>query len=170
MFSFFSRSSARSVRPERGNAETGERDSFSRWRDRQYFGPRRWLENALREPWNNNSNDSNQGDTAVRTKSNSQSQAGSGGSANNSGTSTSNQSSPIWLSDEIEYWPDSSRNLRFVAISAMHSELVAVGANGLVYQWKWIEVEPYRNPDVIPCFYIMLKLSHTKDNIIWLII
>lgn len=26
-----------------------DRDSFSRWRDRQYFGPRRWLESALRE-------------------------------------------------------------------------------------------------------------------------
>lgn len=26
-----------------------DRDSFSRWRDRQYFGPRRWLESALRD-------------------------------------------------------------------------------------------------------------------------
>lgn len=26
-----------------------DRDSFSRWRDRQYFGPRRWLETALRD-------------------------------------------------------------------------------------------------------------------------
>lgn len=26
-----------------------DRDNFSRWRDRQYFGPRRWLESALRD-------------------------------------------------------------------------------------------------------------------------
>lgn len=26
-----------------------DRDSFSRWRERQYFGPRRWLETALRD-------------------------------------------------------------------------------------------------------------------------
>lgn len=34
---------------DRRGADTGERDSFSRWRDRQYFGPRRWLETALRD-------------------------------------------------------------------------------------------------------------------------
>lgn len=28
---------------------SADRDSFSRWRDRQYFGPRRWLETALRD-------------------------------------------------------------------------------------------------------------------------
>ncbi|CAL8144298.1 unnamed protein product [Orchesella dallaii] len=148
MFAYSSlrnRTAARSVRAERTTGESGERDSFSRWRDRQYFGPRRWLENALREPWNNNSNDSNQGDSSVRTSKSGQNPAGSSGSG--SGTSSSNQSSPIWLSDEIEYWPDTSRNVRFVAISAMHSELVAVGVNGAVYQWKWIEVEPYRNPE-----------------------
>jgi len=27
------------------------RDSFSRWRDRQYFGPRKWLESALSSSW-----------------------------------------------------------------------------------------------------------------------
>lgn len=25
------------------------RESFSRWRERQYYGPKRWLETALRE-------------------------------------------------------------------------------------------------------------------------
>lgn len=29
-----------------GNAD---RDSFSRWRDRQYFGPRRWFQNSREE-------------------------------------------------------------------------------------------------------------------------
>lgn len=31
-----------------GNNERGG-ESFTRWRDRQYYGPRRWLESALRE-------------------------------------------------------------------------------------------------------------------------
>lgn len=44
------RSSGDRDRTER--RESGERDSFSRWRDRQYFGPRRWLENALRDNTN----------------------------------------------------------------------------------------------------------------------
>lgn len=26
-----------------------DRENFSRWRDRQYFGPRRWLETNLRD-------------------------------------------------------------------------------------------------------------------------
>lgn len=33
-----------------GGSSTQERPSeFSRWRERQYFGPRRWLESALRD-------------------------------------------------------------------------------------------------------------------------
>lgn len=34
-----------------------DRDSFSRWRDRQYFGPRRWLESALRDTFDKDSGD-----------------------------------------------------------------------------------------------------------------
>lgn len=40
----------RSENPERERSDRADRgDSFSRWRDRQYFGPRRWLETALRD-------------------------------------------------------------------------------------------------------------------------
>lgn len=28
------------------SAAVGERDAFSRWRDRQYFNPRRWFQNS----------------------------------------------------------------------------------------------------------------------------
>lgn len=37
---------------------------------------------------------------------------------------------------------------RFVSIGAMYSELIAVGQNGHIYQWKWSEPEPYKNPEV----------------------
>lgn len=32
-----------------------DRDSFSRWRERQYYGPRRWLETALKDSWEKDS-------------------------------------------------------------------------------------------------------------------
>lgn len=38
-----------------GNSSERDRDSFSRWRDRQYFGPRRWLESALRDTFDKDS-------------------------------------------------------------------------------------------------------------------
>ncbi|CAG7834599.1 unnamed protein product [Allacma fusca] len=146
-----------------GGVESGDRDSFSRWRDRQYFGPRRWLENALREPWNNNSNDGTPSETNRTSSKSGQTQAGT--SSGSSNPATLNQSSPIWLSDEIEYWPDGSRNLKFIAIAAMHSELVAVGVNGSLYQWKWVEVEPYKhheNPSVFHPRVISLGLTNEK--------
>ncbi|MGH0141036.1 UNVERIFIED_CONTAM: hypothetical protein FKN15_072458 [Acipenser sinensis] len=34
---------------------------------------------------------------------------------------------------------------KFVSIGALYSELVAVSTKGELYQWKWSEVEPYRN-------------------------
>lgn len=34
-----------------GGSSDRDRENFSRWRDRQYFGPRRWLESALRDPY-----------------------------------------------------------------------------------------------------------------------
>jgi E3 ubiquitin-protein ligase EDD1 len=127
-----------------GGEAGADRDSFSRWRDRQYFGPRRWLENALREPWNNNSGDGH-GESSKSSKSHGTGQQSSGG-----GNSVSmNYNSPIWLSDEIEYWPDIGKNVKFVAIAAMHSELIALASNGQIHQWKWIDIEPYRNPEVI---------------------
>ena len=37
---------------------------------------------------------------------------------------------------------------KFSKISAMYSELVAVGVNGQLYQWKWNESEPYKHAEV----------------------
>lgn len=45
-----SRLSERDAPPNNSSANSErDRDNFSRWRDRQYFGPRRWLETALRD-------------------------------------------------------------------------------------------------------------------------
>lgn len=54
--------------------------------------------------------------------------------------------SPLWISDEIEFWPDSLG--RFTQIATLHSELIALSASGQIYQWRWNDPEPYRHPDV----------------------
>ncbi|KRT83810.1 hypothetical protein AMK59_4307, partial [Oryctes borbonicus] len=94
-----------------------DRDSFSRWRDRQYFGPRRWLETALRDSAFDKDSDNKKKDGA----------------------------SPLWISDELEYWPDSAG--RFTQIATLYTELVALSTNGQLYQWRWNDPEPYKHPD-----------------------
>ncbi|XP_022901003.2 E3 ubiquitin-protein ligase hyd isoform X2 [Onthophagus taurus] len=94
-----------------------DRDSFLRWRDRQYFGPRRWLETALR-------------DNAYEKDSESKKKDGA---------------SPLWISDELEYWPDTAG--RFTQIATLFSELIALSTTGHIYQWRWNDPEPYKHPD-----------------------
>lgn len=82
------RSSERSTERERSSAvgEPGgaDRDNIFRWRDRQYFGPKRWLETALRDPaWQEGEKDGGKKDSGP--------QAGP---------------SPLWLGDELEFWPE----------------------------------------------------------------
>jgi hypothetical protein len=116
-----------------------DRDSFSRWRDRQYFGPRRWLENALREPWSSDGHASDSSRHSAKS-------IPSENACQNPAFAEHNN--PVWVSDELEYWPD-VKDVKFVAIAALYSELVAVGNNGAIYQWKWVEVEPYRSSEVL---------------------
>lgn len=56
------------------------------------------------------------------------------------------QQSPLWTSDELEYWPEN--NVKFTMIAALHSELLAVSSTGHLFQWRWCDPEPYRHPDV----------------------
>lgn len=53
--------------------------------------------------------------------------------------------SPLWLSEEPEYWPD--KGTKFVHIVALYSELVALSSTGQLHQWKWSDPEPYKNPE-----------------------
>ncbi|XP_069676360.1 E3 ubiquitin-protein ligase UBR5 isoform X2 [Periplaneta americana] len=99
-----------------------DRDSFSRWRDRQYFGPRRWLESALRDSTWDKDPESKKKEFAAQ--------------------------SPLWMSDELEFWPERGEPLpQFSLLAALHSELIAVTTSGQLYQWKWNEAEPYRHPE-----------------------
>ncbi|XP_076647638.1 E3 ubiquitin-protein ligase hyd isoform X1 [Halictus rubicundus] len=106
---------------DRASERDRERDSFSKWRDRQYCGPRRWLETALKESWEKDS-DNKKKELAQ---------------------------SPLWISEELEWWHERSSNPapRFVQIASLYSELVAVSAGGHLYQWKWSESEAYKHPE-----------------------
>ncbi|XP_015437397.1 PREDICTED: E3 ubiquitin-protein ligase UBR5 isoform X2 [Dufourea novaeangliae] len=107
---------------ERASERDRDRDSFSRWRDRQYSGPRRWLETALRDSWEKDS-DNKKKELASQ--------------------------SPLWISEELEWWHERSTDPapRFVQIASLYSELIAVSAGGQLYQWKWSEPEPYKHPE-----------------------
>ncbi|KAH0951982.1 hypothetical protein HN011_005163 [Eciton burchellii] len=99
-----------------------DRDSFSRWRDRQYYGPRRWLETALKDSWEKDS-DNKKKELASQ--------------------------SPLWISEELEWWHDRSSDPvpRFIQIASLYSELIAISVSGQLYQWKWTESEPYKNAE-----------------------
>lgn len=57
--------------------------------------------------------------------------------------------SPLWMSDELEFWPERGEPLpQFSLLAALYSELIAVTVSGQLYQWKWNEAEPYRHSEV----------------------
>ncbi|XP_052753603.1 E3 ubiquitin-protein ligase UBR5 [Galleria mellonella] len=103
------------------SSSTQERPSeFSRWRERQYFGPRRWLESALRDTsWDKDGGENKKKDSAMAA-------------------------SPLWVSEELEYWES---NIRFTHIAATYSELVAVSTHGQLHQWRWADAHPYQRND-----------------------
>lgn len=107
---------------ERSTERDRDRDSFSRWRDRQYYGPRRWLETALKDSWEKDP-DSKKKELVSQ--------------------------SPLWISEELEWFHERSGETppKFVQIAALYSELIAVSSTGQLYQWKWADSEPYKNSE-----------------------
>ncbi|GAB0097413.1 E3 ubiquitin-protein ligase hyd [Sergentomyia squamirostris] len=96
-----------------------DRDSFNRWRDRHYFGPRRWFHTAREESaWEK------EADTKKK-------EVASG--------------LPLWISDELEAWPEKDIAPRFTQIACLHSEFIGVTAKGELHQWRWSDQDPYRN-------------------------
>jgi hypothetical protein len=66
--------------------------------------------------------------------------------------------SPLWMSDELEFWPERGEPLpQFSLLAALYSELVVVTASGQLYQWKWNEAEPYRHSEV--CRHTVWKVT-----------
>ncbi|XP_050433400.1 E3 ubiquitin-protein ligase UBR5 isoform X2 [Adelges cooleyi] len=124
------------------NLGPNDRDSFTRWRDRHCYGQQQhrqrqhqWLEGALRDSaWDK--------DTDSKKK---ESNVGAFEFSADSKKKDNNIGNPLWLSDEIEYWPEPF--VKFVQIAAIHSELIALSASGQLYQWKWDDADPYKTLD-----------------------
>ncbi|VVC87967.1 unnamed protein product [Leptidea sinapis] len=112
---------ARAGASREGTSTSQDRPSeFSRWRERQYFGPRRWLESALRDTsWDKEGVESKKKDSSMAA-------------------------SPLWVSEELEYW---DTNHRFTHIAATYSELIAISVQGQLHQWRWADAHPYQRSD-----------------------
>ncbi|KAH8242648.1 hypothetical protein KR032_000861, partial [Drosophila birchii] len=94
-----------------------DREAFSRWRDRQYYGPRRWI-NKDDYTWEKD--------------------------ADSKKKEPSPMLSPIWISEELQPWPEKS-SVRFKTIGALYSEFIALSESGDLYQWRWSDPEPYKS-------------------------
>ncbi|CAH0557316.1 unnamed protein product [Brassicogethes aeneus] len=125
----------RDAPPSNNSSSDRDRENLSRWRDRQYFGPRRWLETALRDSPYEKDLEHKKKDTAC----------------------------PIWISDDLEFWPEPAP--KFVQIATLYSELIALSSTGQLYQWKWNDHEPYKhaeNPNIHHPKTIPLNLTGEK--------
>ncbi|XP_053696945.1 E3 ubiquitin-protein ligase hyd isoform X2 [Sabethes cyaneus] len=122
-----------------------EREGFGRWRDRQYFGPRRWFQSGREDGWDKESV------KLYYTLDPKKKDYGSG--------------YPLWVSDELEAWPEKEQPIRFTEIASLYSEFIGVTAKGELHQWRWADVEPYRSSESINIFHpktVPLNLLYEK--------
>ncbi|XP_022088728.1 E3 ubiquitin-protein ligase UBR5-like isoform X2 [Acanthaster planci] len=133
-----SRARSRASSSRDRDRDASERDPLLRARDR------RWLDSALRDAASSaGSYKSSTVDPTV-------------GQEPKKGAPVQHSQSPLSVSDDLEWWPEKGGDgCRFTHIAAMYSELLAVGVNGQLYQWKWNDPEPYRKPE-------NLNLQHPK--------
>ncbi|XP_037923284.1 E3 ubiquitin-protein ligase hyd isoform X6 [Hermetia illucens] len=99
------------------SVSASDRDAFSRWRDRQYYGPRRWFTSRDESGWEKET-DTKKKDTS--------------------------SGPPLWISDELEAWPEKDTPIRFTQIACLYSELIGVSTKGELHQWRWADPEPYK--------------------------
>lgn len=61
----------------------------------------------------------------------------------NSGAKVQQSVSPVALSGQLEFWNDQNEApLKFDRLGALYSELIAIGIDGKLYQWKWSSPRP----------------------------
>ncbi|XP_038051829.1 E3 ubiquitin-protein ligase UBR5-like [Patiria miniata] len=133
-----SRARSRASSSRDRDRDASDRDPLLRARDR------RWLDSALRDAA-----------TSAGSYKTSTTDAAAG-QESKKGTPVQHSQSPLSVSEELEWWPEKGGDgCRFTHIAAMYSELLAVGVNGQLYQWKWNDPEPYRKPE-------NLNLQHPK--------
>ncbi|XP_048590266.1 E3 ubiquitin-protein ligase UBR5-like isoform X2 [Nematostella vectensis] len=58
-------------------------------------------------------------------------------------TAKASASDPVTVAGQLQWWPSIDGECpRFQYIAAMHSELIAVGVDGRLYQWRWQDPAP----------------------------
>lgn len=75
---------------------------------------------------------------------------------------------PLWVSDELEAWPEKDQPVRFNEIASLYSEFIGVTSKGELHQWRWADVEPYRSsestnifhPKTVPLNLLCEKVIH----------
>lgn len=75
---------------------------------------------------------------------------------------------PLWVSDELEAWPEKDQPVRFTEIASLYSEFIGVTSKGELHQWRWADVEPYRSsestnifhPKTVPLNLLCEKVIH----------
>ncbi|XP_055848021.1 E3 ubiquitin-protein ligase hyd [Episyrphus balteatus] len=102
-----------------GTIPTVNADSFSRWRDRQCYGQRRWF-----------ARDDTTWEKDIDGKRT---------------TSFVGNNSPLWISEELQPWPERDGPIRFQKIASLFSELIGVSELGELHQWRWSENETYKS-------------------------
>jgi len=114
---------------------SSDREAFSRWRDRQYYGPRRWISKDEFQI------DKDSGINFIVHK-----LCGRGISLYILETKKKDVSSasPIWISDELQSWKN-KKTLKFKKIAALYSEFIAISECGVLHQWKWADVDPFKS-------------------------
>lgn len=125
-----------------------DRDSFSRWRDRQYYGPRRWFQSARDESqWEKDNGNNEFYSIHFQVLSKFEKKLIFFYFVVVADTKKKDSSSglPLWISDDLEIWPEKDTPIRFTQIAALHSELIAVSTKGELHQWRWSDTEPYKN-------------------------
>ncbi|XP_055902383.1 E3 ubiquitin-protein ligase hyd isoform X2 [Eupeodes corollae] len=102
-----------------GPTTTVNADSFSRWRDRQCYGQRRWFprDDTI---WEKDID-------GKRT------------------TSLIGNNSPMWISEELQQWPEREGSIRFQKIASLFSEFIGLSDSGDLHQWRWSECETFKS-------------------------
>ena len=129
---------------------------------------RRWLEHALRDPQAADTGGSSKTNSATPTDFTLHNKSDHNQSSNKSKKIvTTPEINPIQISDTLELWPLSG-DRKFVHITCMHSELIAISSTGQIHQWKWSDPLPFegiRHGDIINYHPKAAQLNLTLEKV-----
>ncbi|XP_076270049.1 E3 ubiquitin-protein ligase hyd isoform X5 [Rhynchophorus ferrugineus] len=116
-----------------GNSDR-DRENFSRWRERQYFGPRKWLESSRENSYEK--------DSENKKKEN---------------------SCPLWISDDLEFWPEPAPKFSQIATLYSELIALSSNGQLYQWKWNEHEPYKHpENPNVHHPKTVTLNLTNEK--------